>query len=238
MKLRHIAMLGLGMAFSSQLLAQEPNEAPKPDVVVQAQGFLVYHPDIDFRGKGLRAFQDGFLGDAVTYFTKAARYADKASQAMIGEMHWNGTGVPQDRALAYAWMDLAAERLYPAFLANRERYWQALSEAERERAIEVGLPLYEDYGDDVAKPRLERELRRGQRNITGSRVGLVGALEIRIAGPGGEPISISGDQYYADKYWRAERYWEWTDEIWSAPPKGRVDVGELQRLSEEVDHDR
>lgn len=231
MKLRHIAMLGLGLAFSSQLLAQEPNEAPKPDVVVQTQGFLVYHPDIDFRGKGLRAFQDGFLGDAVTYFTKAARYADKASQAMIGEMHWNGNGVPQDRALAYAWMDLAAERLYPTFLANRERYWQALSEAERERAIEVGLPLYEEYGDDVAKPRLERELRRGQRNITGSRVGFVGALEIRIAGPGGEPISISGEQYYADKYWRAERYWEWTDEIWSAPPKGRVDVGELERLS-------
>jgi hypothetical protein len=105
---------------------------------------------------------------------------------------------------------------------------------DRARVLEVGEPLYEEYGDDVAKPRLEQELRRGQRNITGSRVGFVGALEIRMAGPGGQPLSISGDQYYADKYWRAERYWEWTDEIWSAPPKGRVDVGELERLSGEA----
>lgn len=232
MKQSHFAIaLSLCLGLSSQVTAQETKDAPEPDVVVQSHGFLFYHPDVDFRGKGLRAYQDGQLGDAVTYFTRAARYADKASQAMLAEMHWNGTGVSQDRALAYAWMDLAAERLYPSFLSNRERYWAALSESERARAIEVGLPLYETYGDEAAKPRLEHQLRRARRSVTGSRVGFVGTLEVRIPGPGGESISIGGDQYYADKYWKAERYWEWTDEIWSAPPKGRVDVGELERLS-------
>lgn len=229
---RILFCLAISLAAPATAAAEPPDGTPTYDPVLLSEGFLSFHPDINNRRMGLKAYQDGFLGDAVTYFTRSARYADKASQAMLAEMHWNGTGVTQDRALAYAWMDLAAERLYPSFLALRERYWAQLDEAERARVLEVGEPLYAEFGDEVAKPRLERQLRRGLRQTTGSRLGFRGALTIEMAGPGGLPITVTGEQYYADKYWKPEHYWEWTDEIWRAPPKGRVDVGELERLEQ------
>jgi uncharacterized protein len=234
MSLRTAVRAGLlGLAFTLSLPAPAlASRSKQAEAIEVSEGFLAAHPDINFRRQGLQAFEDGFLGDAVTYFTRSARYGDKASQAMLAEMYWKGTGVAQDRALAYAWMDLAAERFYPAFLALRERYWAELGASERERVVKVGEPLYAEFGDEVAKPRLERELRLGLRQMTGSRVGFRGGLTIYIPGPAGVPIAVRGSQYYAKKYWEPEKYWQWTDEIWSKPPTGRVDVGELERMEQ------
>lgn len=164
------------------------------------------------------------------YFLRSARYADKPAQAMIAEMYWKGIGVPQDRALGYAWMDLAAERFYSNFVIMREQYWGALDETQRREAIERGQPLLAEYGDDVAKPRMAKILRK-QRTMTGSRVGFVGNLQIiPFTGPNaGTGMTIRGDEYYAPKYWRADKYFEWQDEIWEAPArKGKVEVGDLE----------
>src|SRR3546814_20275176 len=87
------------------------------------------------------------------HFLRAARYADKPSQAMIAEMHWRGLGVPQDRELGYAWMDLAADRMYPTFVIKRERYWQLLDADQRRNAIDRGHQLPPEYADDAPKPR-------------------------------------------------------------------------------------
>ncbi|HGM5925234.1 TPA: hypothetical protein ACKP5H_003249 [Stenotrophomonas maltophilia] len=56
-------------------------------------------------------------------------------------MLWNGQGGPADRALGYAWMDLAAERGTEWLVAQRERFWEALSPDERERAVREGRSL-------------------------------------------------------------------------------------------------
>src|SRR3546814_6772152 len=93
---------------------------------------------------------------------------------MIAEMHWRGLGVPQDRELGYAWMDLAAERMYPNFVIKRERYWQLLDADQRSNAIERGQQLLAEYGDDAAKPRLAKVLRQARRETTGSHAGFVG----------------------------------------------------------------
>ena len=79
---------------------------------------------------------------------------------MLGEMHWEGLGGPRDRALGYAWMDLAAERYYEDFYLLRERYWSQLGAQEREQALRRGQPLLRKYGDDKAKRRLARILVR------------------------------------------------------------------------------
>ena len=68
---------------------------------------------------------------AAYYFKRSARYADKASQAAYAEMLWEGRGIERDRALAYVWMDLAAERDDSPLVSFRERYWAGLDEAER-----------------------------------------------------------------------------------------------------------
>src|SRR3546814_5825328 len=68
-------------------------------------------------------------------------------------------------------MDIAAERRFPNFVILRERYWSSLDARERERAIDVGRPLMDAYGDESAGPRLAKILRRYQHVSTGSPLG-------------------------------------------------------------------
>lgn len=232
MSLDRFAVAALaGLLVASPTLAQDPRPGGVDrETVLNNGGFLSAHPDLRWRREGLWALEQGRGGEALTFFQRAARYADKPSQAMLAEMLWTGRGVAVDRPLAYAWMDLAAERGYPGFLAHRERYWQALSEAERERAVRVGRPLMDEYGDAVAKPRLARLLERGRRNVTGSRTGFVGNLQIRIPGPGGMWQTISGKNFYDEDFWEPQKYFAWQDRIWKDPPSGRVDILPIERV--------
>src|SRR3546814_12709301 len=106
---------------------------------------------------------------------------------MVAERLWDGDGGERDRALAYAGMDLAAERGYAGFLGLRERYWSALDEAERARALEAGQEVYAHYGDAASKPRIAIARRRGRREMPGSRPGMVARLQDYVPGPGGCP---------------------------------------------------
>ena len=196
--------------------------------ILDSAGFLAAHPDLQNRGRGWSAYNQGRYTEALTFFQRAARYADKPSQGMVGEMHWNGHGVPRDPVLAYIWMDLAAERGYEGFTILRERYWQSLDATQRADAIERGQAVYAEFGDTVAKPRIATVLRRARRQMTGSRVGMVGNLRIEIIGPGGLPQSIDGSQYYAEKFWDPETYQAWQDAVWTRPRVGRVNVGEIE----------
>lgn len=196
--------------------------------VMNTEGFLAAHPDLRWRREGLQSYNEGNTGEALTFFKRASRYADKPSQAMVAEMLWAGTGTPMDRPLAYAWMDLAAERAYVPFLAKREQYWNSLSEVERARALDVGAGVYAEYRDTVAKERLDRLLLRAKRSATGSRLGSVGNLKIIVPGPGGSSITIDGSRYYDDRYWKPENYWAWQDSIWKDPPTGTVTVEPLE----------
>lgn len=219
------ALLLAGAALlSTGAIAQEEN--PPDPLVMGSEGFMNAHPDLKWRQIGLKAYEEGDLPKAFESFRKAARYADKPSQGMIAEMLWRGEGVAQDRASAYAWMDLAAERHFRPMLIQREIYWDALNEAERANALEVGKSLYAEYGDVVAKPRTERKLRFARRNGTGSRTGYTGNLLISIPTPGG-PMTIDGSTYYHPDYWEPERYWTWQEKGWKNPPRGVVDIGPL-----------
>lgn len=149
---------------------------PTEDSLMVTAGFLSYHPDLRLRLEGIEALEDKQPEEAFKWFQRAAFYADKPSQGMVAEMLWTGQGVAKDPGLAYAWMDLAAERGYRGFLLLRERYWNQLDPAERERAIEHGQALYARYGDAAARPRLAAQLRRGRREMTGSRTGFTGNL--------------------------------------------------------------
>jgi uncharacterized protein len=212
------------------------NATGKQTAVVNSSGFMSAHPDIRWRTRGLQAQGDGDHGQALEYYLRAARFADKASAAAIGEMYWMGQGVRRDRSLAYAWMDLAAERHWRLFLVRREGMWSELSDAERQLAIELGRRIYEEYGDAVAKPRLERTLARERRRSTGSRTGSTGALSIQIPTPSGM-VTLDGSQYYAEKYWEPRQYWRWQQEIWAPELTGQVDVGPIAQATPEADPD-
>ena len=206
----------------------EPDIAPE----LLTEGFLAAHPDIRWRREGLHAFHHKRYGEALDYFRRAARYADKASMAMLAEMHWKGLGVPADRPIGYVWMDLAAERLYANFTILRERYWRELSPEEQDAAIERGQALLAEYGDAAAKPRLERILRIEGRKVTGSRTGSVGFVSIiPMTGPAaGTQKVLRASDYYRREYWEPKQYWAWQDQVWQAPPREKVDVGEVETV--------
>jgi len=195
--------------------------------IVGSDGFLDAHPDQRFRLLGMRARNSGRHEEARAYFRRAARFADKLSQGALAEMYWRGEGGDVDRALGYAWMDLAAERGARLLLAHRERYWLDLAPSERDRALIAGKQIYEEFGDEVAKPRLERLLKSGRRKVTGSRVGWIGTLSICIDPDMGRcGAVVTGDQYYDDRYWVPAQYWKWQDRIILTPlPAGEVHIG-------------
>lgn len=215
-------------------------EKDKPagiDPAVLTDGFLSAHPDLRWRKEGIERYEKQDFERAMTYFKRAASYGDKPSQAMVADMYWRGIGIDADRVLGYIWMDLAGERLYPDFIGFREQYWSQLDKAERAAVLERGQAIFAEYGDEAAKPKLAKVLRRERRSVTGSRVGFVGGLTIiPFTGPlAGTGITLSGDQYYAKEYWEPERYWALQDNIWRAPSIGRVRVGEVEQAGQAVD---
>lgn len=222
------ALLVLAALPMAPVLAQEP----KIDPAVLTEGFLAAHPDLRWRAEGVRSYERKDYAVALNELKRAAYYGDKPAQAIVAEMYWNGIGVAEDRPLAYAWMDVAAERLYHDFLVRREGYWRSLDEAQRRDAIARGQAVLAEYGDDAAKPRLEKILRREMRRVTGSRVGFVGNITIiPNTGPlAGTGMTLRGDEYYAPKYWQPEKYWQLQDAIWKAPLKGRVRVGDVENV--------
>ncbi|GAB3338625.1 sel1 repeat family protein [Marilutibacter aestuarii] len=229
----HAALLAvLSVACTGAPLVHATDVDPTADAVTLAAGYLNHHPDINFRMKALRDYNKGEYEDAIPRFQRAAFYADKPSQGMLGEMYWEGKGVAVDRAMAYAWMDLAAERGYAGFLNMRERYWSQMDETERARALEVGQALYAKYGDDAARPRIDAKLRFGRRSTTGSRTGFSANLTIQVPMPDGSMTTIQGAKFYDDKYWDPKEYFAWQDSIWEDPPIGRVDVGEVEAVRE------
>ena len=227
------------LLFSNAAFALEQPKAPVQPPMGTSSDFLLYHPDQSFRLDGLRAYQDGSYDYALRYFRVAARFADKPAQAMLASMYWEGRGVQQDKALAYAWMDLAAERGYPWLLADRERYWQGMSDDERKRAIEVGQAIYDEYGDNVAMPRLSLLLYRGRLHTSGSHTGFVGNLEEEKPGVMGMLAGQTwdGNEYHAAQYWNPKEYLDWQNKTWHPGSTGKVDVGVLEPVRDQDRHD-
>ena len=207
---------------------------PDLDERMISAGFLNSHPDLRYRLLGLEESRQGKHANAFRFFQRAAYYGDKPSQGMVAEMLWNGSGVAPSRPQAYAWMDLAAERGYQGFLILRERYWNALAEAERTEALAQGAAIYAAYGDAAAQPRLARVLRRERRRMTGSKTGFAGTLKITVPGPAGFE-DIDGSKFYDEKFWNPKMYQAWHDSIWMKPRIGQVTIGELERVPDAND---
>lgn len=219
---------------SSAVQAQNRGAAPRTDAFIeQSQSFLDGHPDLKYRTLAFKSYKKGDFKQAMEHFLRAAYYADKPSQAMIGEMYWKGEGVPADKATAYAWIDLAAERQFVNLLAVRERYWNGLNADEQAKAIELGQGVYAKYGDQVAKKRLDAKLRTVRKNVTGSRTGSAGSLSIQLAGPDGEPVTVDGSQFYDEQYWKADKYWAWQDQTWNTMSRGKVNTSDLKPVEPE-----
>ncbi|MCK9539233.1 hypothetical protein [Dokdonella sp.] len=214
---------------SALLLASLSVLADDNPTFIHRDSFIAAHPDLYWRRQGVRDYVRGRHAEAMKAFQRAAKYADKPSQAMIAQMLWNGDGVPADPVMAYAWADLSAERGYPVFVATREKFWSELDADQRRAAVAKGQAIFDEYADDVAKRREEKALLLARRQITGSRTGHVGALIVKqVNHSTGQTDDTEGVLYYADKYWQPEQYWQWQDNHWLPDPKEKVEVGPIR----------
>jgi hypothetical protein len=231
--IRHLAFSALFFATTMAVAAERvvpPN--PVEDPLLLTAGFLNHHQDMKYRMLGIEHYKKRDYEKALTYFRRASFFADKPSQGMVAEMYWKGEGVPRDPVQAYVWMDLAAERGYRGFVGLRETYWKALSEADRARAVEEGQAVYARFGDAAAKPRYEWELRQGRRNLTGSRTGFNGNVQIQVPGPAGMQ-AIEGSKFFDERYWDAKKYWAWQDKVWMKPKIVTVTIGDVETVTKD-----
>ena len=126
--------MALLLAFTGAASAVNPLDVDD-QLIVYSRTFLNAHPDLKYRALGMENYAKGRFPEALHYFRLGAYYADKPSQGMVAEMLWKGEGAAVDRPLAYAWMDLAAERLYNDLIIQREKFWAEMTPDEREQAI-------------------------------------------------------------------------------------------------------
>ncbi|TWT23216.1 sel1 repeat family protein [Luteimonas marina] len=222
-----VALLLLLPAAAAPGADKTKRQDPTIDPFMVAAGFLDGHPDLLHRSRGLDAYAEKDHPKAIQAFRRAAYYGDKPSQAILGEMLWIGWGSDVDRALAWVWMSLAAERGYTSFVEKRELYWQQLDEHERARAEREGPGIRAEYADEVTEPRLAQVLQRELRKMSGSRLGSTSSpVQIVVPGVG----TIDSTQYYHPRYWDPQQYRAWQDSIWTNLRTGRVHVGDVQQV--------
>lgn len=230
-------------ALWSNAAAQDMNDkASQTALDIMRQAYTSGHPDEEGEIDGMLAYAHGDYATAMAQFKSAASYADKYSQLNIGLMYLNGDGVTKDPVEAFAWVAIAAERKYPQFLATRDRIWSELDASQRERAKARIDVLYADYGDTTAKPRMERALRMGLADMTGTSLGYAAGSPVFTALPGrGAAVTcgkasdyvlvVGCGNIYARKRWKPVDYFQMRDDAWSST----VTVGALQKLPGSTD---
>ena len=116
------------------------------------------------------------------YERELAPRGDKYAQYMVGYMHLDTPGMPQDKATALAWYRLAAERENEVLQQARDELAADLTQAEIDASNRIFLDLLQEIGDT----RLIMKLIRRDMNTLSGRTG----THIRGATSGGSTVII------------------------------------------------
>ncbi|HEU4665964.1 MAG TPA: sel1 repeat family protein, partial [Dokdonella sp.] len=127
---------------------------------------------------------------AIDMYEVSASWAYKPAQYNLGVMYLKGQGVPVDRARAMAWFALAAERGDADYVQARELLYADLGKDEFAHANEIWRELKPTYGDDAALTRAKMRWAHVKAEMTGSRVGMPGALKVGSASGAVRPVAL------------------------------------------------
>ena len=194
------------------------------------------HYDQVFRWRAMEAHAEGNVASAIRNFERAAKYADKPSQFALGVIYMKGEGVPRDRALAFAWLDVAAERGYAEVVEQRDLLWEQLTDGERAAGEYLSTRLFRKYGDDKAKPRHRSKTMAALQHSLGKSKSVrddVIVTDLQNCSAGivdftrGNPCSER--EFFASRF-DPERYWKVQDANWGVG--GVVDVGPVIKSPE------
>ena len=117
---------------------------------------------------------------AIDMFELAGYWANKVAQYNVGVLYFNGIGdIPPDRIRGTAWLGIAAEQRGDLASGALQSAYEKLTPEERTAAGRLFAELDKKYGDAVALRRATRHFEEERRNVTGSRLGVVGHLTIQ-----------------------------------------------------------
>lgn len=194
------------------------------------------HYDQVFRWRAMAAFEQGDVASAIRNFERAARYADKPSQFALGVIHMKGDGVPRDRALAFAWLDVAAERGYEEIVEQRDLLWAQMTDGERAAGKFLSARLFKTYGDDKAKPRHRSKTLAALQHSLGKSKSVrddVIVTDMMNCSAGLVDLTrgnaCSERDFFASRF-DPDRYWRVQDAAWGRG--GIVDVGPVIKSPE------
>lgn len=176
------------------------------------------HPNERARWNGIWSYSNQQFPQAREHFERAARYADKPSQFVLGMMHWHGEGGSRDPVTAYIWIDLACERGTTAeLIVLREKMWESLTHEQKAQVHERGPEFFRQFGDAVTMARTNAQIRRFSTGRTGSRTGgSPGTMSVSLgneavdtcATSDSPPLaSLGGSDIYAACRTDPEHYW-------------------------------
>lgn len=170
------AIASLSMSFATGAWAIQDSQAPAPsssaDMVPSDADLAAAHcvigeerflpGDYYYCLGGLTYGQQNY-SQSVRFFTTAASWASKPAQYVLGVMALNGDHQPKNRALALAWLKLAAERSNSRFQAPYEEVYKASTQAERRAADSLLEKMRPIYGDATAAVRAEERYTEGMK---------------------------------------------------------------------------
>ena len=115
---------------------------------------------------------------------------------MVGYMHLNAEGIPEDNAEALAWFRLAAERGEPLLSRVRDELLSKMTPEEVSASDAIFLDLWKSMGDRALLMELIRRDMRTLRAQTGTRIpGAASSSSAVIYKPSGE---VAGPNFYRD----------------------------------------
>ena len=211
------------------ILTRDEAEAMSTDA------FMDTHLDIKYLLIGRDRLLRGDYAGALYALDRSGSHGDKLAQAMLAEMHWEGQGTKVDRVRAYALADVASERLNDPFLVGiRERYWTALTDAERAQVPAIAKEVLDRYGEENTNRRVAQHWRNSRdmaRPVGAGR--FLGFIELENY-TDGTVSEVRGEAFFAEKFWNLERYQEFKDKfVANASRYGTVKVrmGGLEQSS-------
>jgi len=222
------------LLFAAALAALSLLAVKAEPTFAQSYGYAEHAPGTDLTAEGNRFYQNGWFFTARHRFKRAAHWADKMAQHNLGVIWYRGDGVERDPARAWAWFELAAERDYPEFVGIANAVWDELSPVDRQRGRAYLDDLMPRYEDAVAVPRTARRMTWDRRQVTGSRVGFVGNLEIYDID---SAVPRSGEEYFSEETWDFEQIVSREKQLFDALARARVTIGEMEFVEDEADQD-
>lgn len=119
---------------------------------------------------------------AIDMFELSGFWANKVAQYNVGVLYFNGIGnIAPDRIRGTAWLGIAAEQHGDLASGALQSAYDKLTPEERVAAGQLFSELDKKYGDAVALRRATRQFEEERRNVTGSRLGMVGHILITHA---------------------------------------------------------